>query len=271
MKKKDVIAEFEDYLRRKGLSVNSIASYTSTVYYYLQKYKVTDKDLLAYKGDLVSNKKPRTVNLRIQALNNFLKFLGMTDLHLQSIKLQEQTYLENVISDADYRFLKRRLFADKNDDLGMAVWFMGATGARVSELLQFKAEHVKCGYIDISSKGGKVRRIFIPRHLANKALLWLQKKEITSGYIFLNHNQQRITPRGLSAKLHEAARKYHLNVAEVHPHSFRHRFAKNFLDKYHDIALLADLLGHDSIETTRIYLKRTSTEQQEIVNRVVDW
>lgn len=271
MKTKSNIADFEEYLRHKGLAVNTIASYTSTIYYFFQKYSVNDKDLMAYKGWLTTHYKPRTVNQRIQALNCYFKFTGQTDFHIQSIKLQEQTYLENVISDADYRFLKRRLFADKNDDLGMVVWFLGATGARISELLQFKAEHVKCGYIDISSKGGKVRRIFIPRHLANRALAWLEEKGITSGYIFLNQHNQRITARGIVTKLHEAARKYHLNVKEVHPHSFRHRFAKNFLDKYHDIALLADLLGHDSIETTRIYLKRTSTEQQEIVNRVVDW
>lgn len=227
--------------------------------------------MLAYKGWLTSKYKPRTVNQRIQAINRYITFIGQPLLHIKSVKLQEQTYLENVISDADYRFLKRRLFEDKDTDLAMAVWFLGATGARVSELLQFKYEHVSSGYIDLSTKGGKVRRIFIPQHLVKKALPWLQQKGIASGYIFLNQNQQRITPRGLAAKLHKAARKYHLNVREVHPHSFRHRFAKNFLDKYQDIALLADLLGHDSIETTRIYLKRTSTEQQSIVNRVVDW
>lgn len=273
MKEKNISKDFVVYLQKEGLSANTIASYSSTIQYYLQQYGDTFsvKDLLAFKGDLSSRFKPRTVNLRIQAINRYLSFIGQGDKRLKSIRLQEKSFLEHVISDADYRFLKRRLFADHDADLGMAVWFLGATGARVSELLQFKAEHVRCGYIDLSTKGGKVRRIFIPRHLVSQALPWLQQKGVSSGYIFLNQQHERITARGLAAKLRQAARKYHLNVCEVHPHSFRHRFAKNFLEKYQDIALLADLMGHDSIETTRIYLKRTSTEQQALVDRIVDW
>lgn len=271
MKAKNINSDFMGYLRREGLSANTIKSYTTTLDYFLQHYRTTVNDLLAYKGWLTTRYKPRTVNLRIQAINRYLTFTGQPQLHLKAIRLQEQSFLEHVISDADYRFLKRRLFDDHDTDLAMAVWFLGATGARVSELLQFKVEHVRCGYIDLSTKGGKVRRIFIPHHLVTQAQLWLQQRGVSSGYIFLNQQHERITARGLATKLRQAARKYHLNVCEVHPHSFRHRFAKNFLEKYQDIALLADLLGHDSIETTRIYLKRTSTEQQAIVNRIVDW
>lgn len=273
MKQSQIIAAFTLYLQKEGLSANTLHSYISTIEYYLSRYPFppSDQDLLAYKGYLLTRYKPKTVNLRIQALNRFLDFENLSSMRIKSIKLQEKTFLENVISDADYRFFKKRLFADHNEDLAMAVWFLGATGARVSELLQFKAEHVQCGYIDLTTKGGKLRRIFIPQHLAREAASWLDRRHITSGYIFLNRQNQRITARGLSEKLRYAARKYHLNVKHVHPHSFRHRFAKNFLEKYLDIALLADLMGHESIETTRIYLRRTSTEQQTLVNQIVDW
>ena len=271
MKKSSGIIAFSYFLQKEGMSSNTQQAYLTTVTYFLQHYKPVSKDLLAYKGYLLSHYKPKTVNLRIQALNRYLSFIGMPDLRLKAIKIQAKPYLENVISDADYRFFKTQLFADQDPDLGMAVWFLGATGARVSELLQIKVEHVKAGYIDLSTKGGKVRRIYIPAHLAKEALSWLQQKNLASGYIFLNHNRQRITSRGLSQKLRDAARKYHLNVKEVHPHSFRHRFAKNFLEKYQDIALLADLMGHESIETTRIYLRRTATEQQTLFNQIVDW
>ena len=151
------------------------------------------------------------------------------------------------------------------------VWFMAATGARVSELLQIKAEHVQAGHIDLYTKGGKVRRIYIPRTLQNKALLWLSERQISSGYIFLNRFGQRITARGIAMQLKHFADKYGLKREVVYPHSFRHRFAKNFLEKYNDIALLADLMGHESIETTRIYLRRTASEQQEIVDKVITW
>lgn len=277
MFKQNLYLSFLLFLQKDGLSENTIKAYLSTIEQFYLRFgnasvdAISCTNLLAFKGFLTDKYKPKTVNQRIQAINRYLDFLGKSDMRLKAIKLQEKSFLENVISDADYRFLKARLFTDKEDDLAMAVWFLCATGARVSELLQFKVEHVRCGYIDLSTKGGKVRRIFIPQHLVLEASLWLQKKNIESGYIFLNKNGQRITARGLAQKLKGAAILYHLNVKEVHPHSFRHRFAKNFLEKYQDIALLADLMGHDSIETTRIYLRRTASEQQHLVNKIVDW
>lgn len=273
MRNNNKLSAFLLSLQKEGLSANTIRAYGSTVDYYLHYYgdAFLSNDLMAFKGNLTSRFKPKTVNLRIQAVNRYLSFVGLSDRRLRSVKIQNKTSLENVISDADYRFLKKRLFDDKNEDLAMAVWFLGATGARVSELLQFKVEHVQCGYIDLQTKGGKVRRIYIPKHLAKDAKKWLMQKAIFSGYIFLNRDGQRITARGLAQKLQEAAQKYHLNRNVVHPHSFRHRFAKNFIEKYKDLSLLADLMGHDSIETTRIYLRRTATEQQALVNRIIDW
>ena len=151
------------------------------------------------------------------------------------------------------------------------MWFLTATGARVSELVQIKAEHVQIGYLDIYSKGGKLRRLYIPKNLQTEALKWLDEKKISSGYLFLNRFGQRITTRGIAQQLKHFAEKYGLNRDVVYPHSFRHRFAKNFLDRFNDIALLADLMGHESIETTRIYLRRTASEQRAIIDKVVNW
>ena len=93
----------------------------------------------------------------------------------------------------------------------------------------------------------------------------------SDGYIFLNRFGERITSRGIAMQLKHFADKYGLKREVVYPHSFRHRFAKNFLERYNDIALLADLMGHESIETTRIYLRRTANEQRQIVDKVVNW
>ena len=204
-----MITRFKDYLAKTNLAKNTVASYVWTVNYFLSHYgEVNKKNLLAYKGYLVENFKPQTVNLRLQG---------------------------------------------------------------VSELLHIKVEHVKVGYLDLYSKGGKVRRLYIPKNLRNEALLWLKKKGVTSGYLFLNRFGQRITTRGIAQQLKHFADKYGLNRDVVYPHSFRHRFAKNFLDRFNDLALLADLMGHESIETTRIYLRRTASEQQKIVDKVVNW
>ena len=151
------------------------------------------------------------------------------------------------------------------------VRFLAATGARVSELVQIKAEHVFAGYFDIYTKGGKVRRLYIPKKLREEAVIWLKATSRTSGYLFLNRFGERITTRGISQQLKKYAIKFGLNPKVVYPHSFRHRYAKNFLDKFNDIALLADLMGHESIETTRIYLRRTASEQQAIVDKIITW
>jgi site-specific recombinase XerD len=116
-----------------------------------------------------------------------------------------------------------------------------------------------------------VRRIYIPKNLATKTLAWLEEISLESGYLFLNRFGEKITTRGIAHRLKDFAKEYGMDAKVVYPHSFRHRFAKNFLAKYNDIALLADLMGHESIETTRIYLRKTANEQQEIVNKVVTW
>ena len=151
------------------------------------------------------------------------------------------------------------------------VRYLAATGARVSELIQIKVEHVNLGYYDIYAKGGKIRRLYIPKKLREETQEWLETNNIDSGFLFLNRFGERITTRGISQQLKNFATKYGINPKVVYPHSFRHRFAKNFLEKFNDIALLADLMGHESIETTRIYLRRTASEQQEIVDKIITW
>ena len=263
--------EFKNYLEKTNFSKNTVDSYYFAVNQFYQQYDSMNKqNLKNYKIWLVENYKPKTVNLRIRAINCYLDFLKKGSLKLTFVKIQQKTYLENVISEADYTYLKNQLQKD-DIDWYMIVRFLAATGARVSELIQFKVEHVKLGYIDIYSKGGKLRRIYIPKQLKNEALFWLSERNQDSGFIFLNKYGERITTRGISGQLKKFAIKYDINPAVVYPHSFRHRFAKNFLSKCNDIAFLADLMGHESIETTRIYLRKTSTEQQELVDSIIDW
>lgn len=267
-----MLNDFEKHLRRENLSENTISAYLLTVRMYNQlSGEITKQNLLAFKGYLMETYKPKTVNLRIQAINKYLEFLKKDKLRLSVVKIQQKNFLENVISDADYKFLKNSLKKDGNMEWYFVVRYLAATGARVSELIQIKVEHVFKGYFDLYSKGGKLRRLYIPKTLKTETEAWLKDKGITSGYLFLNRFGERITVRGISQQLKNYANKYGLNSKVVYPHSFRHRFAKNFLDKYNDISLLADLMGHESIETTRIYLRKTASEQQEIVDKIVTW
>lgn len=266
------IKEFERHLIDMNLSRNTVISYLNTIKQYMNIYgNVTKKKLSGYKLWLIENYSPKTVNLRIRGINCYLEFIGKEKWKMPSVKIQQKTFLENVISEPDYEYFKKCLKQNNEMFWYFVVRFMAATGARVSELVKIKAEHVKTGYLDLYSKGGKLRRIYIPKALQKEALVWLHNKKYDSGFIFLNKYGKPITTGGIAKQLKILAKKYNIDPKVVYPHSFRHRFAKNFLEKCGDISFLADLMGHESIETTRIYLRKTATEQQEIVDRLVDW
>ena len=267
-----MIEEFERHLRGTNLSENTKASYLFAVRQYNDQYgEVTQKNLRAYKVWLIENYKPKTVNLRLRAINCYLESVGKEKWKLPFVRVQQKAFLENVISEADYEYFKNCLKRDNEMFWYFVIRFLAATGARVSELIQIKVEHIKLGHLDLYSKGGKLRRIYIPKALQDEALSWLAEKQQETGFIFLNKYGERITTRGISGQLKKLAVRYEIDPLVVYPHSFRHRFAKSFLERCNDIAFLADLMGHESIETTRIYLRKTATEQQEIVDKIIDW
>ena len=266
------IEQFAAFMRQSNRSPNTIASYCYAARQYTKLFgEFSKKNLLLYKAFLIERFKPKTVNIRLLAMNAYATSIGKPTLKIPLIRIQQKPFLENVISDADYAYFKRKLNNPAEQYWYFVIRFLAATGARISELLQLKVEHVNVGHIDIYSKGGKMRRIYIPQNLREEAIAWLSTRNQSSGFIFINRSGERITARGIAAQLKKLAIKYKLNPVVVYPHSFRHRFAKNFLEKFNDISLLADLMGHESIETTRIYLRRTSTEQRSIVDKVVTW
>lgn len=266
------IKDFEKYLQSTNLSKNTIVSYVFAIKQFKNQYDaVSKKNLRAYKVWLIENFKPKTVNLRLRAINCYLEFIEKSAWKVPFVRVQQKAFLENVISEADYKYFKSSLKEDNEQFWYFVIRFLAATGARVSELIQIKVEHVKMGHIDLYSKGGKLRRIYIPEKLQEEALTWFKSKNQDSGFIFLNKYGKRITTRGISGQLKKLGAKYGINPVVIYPHSFRHRFAKSFLERCNDIAFLADLMGHESIETTRIYLRKTSTEQRAIVDSIVDW
>ena len=187
------------------------------------------------------------------------------------IRHRNRSFLENVISLADYEYLKTCLLRDEKMNYYFAIRLMAGTGLRISELVQLKVEDIQLGYIDLYSKGNRLRRVYIPKSIRQPCLKWLTETNRTSGDLFLNRYGTRISANGIRSQLNHFAVLYNLDPSVLHPHAFRHLFAKNFIEHCSDIAMLSDILGHESIETTRLYLQRSSTEQQQIFNRVVNW
>lgn len=266
------IEDFESYLREKHLSDNSIKAYIkATTMFETMFSEWTMSNLNAYKDYLIASHKPQTVNLRILAINKYLAFTGRRKLQLRPIKLQGKFFCDKIISQDEYFRLKEGLTAENDKRWFFMVWTMGATGARVSELVQIRIEDIVSGYKDLVSKGGKSRRLYFPLPLRNEIMRWGTEEGRLTGFLFVNNRGEQITTRGFSIHLKKIAERYGIDKSVVYPHSFRHMFAKNFIEKYADISMLADLLGHENVKTTQIYLRRSSREQSMIVDNIVSW
>ena len=145
-----MLEKFETYLRSTNFAENTVASYLFAVRQYTEQYgEITKKNLKQYKVWLIESYKPKTVNLRLRAINCFLECLGKVALKLSFVKIQQKTFLENVISEADYTYFKTCLERDNEEFWYYVIRFLAATGARVSELIQIKVEHIKLGYLDL--------------------------------------------------------------------------------------------------------------------------
>lgn len=266
------IKQFEQYLTSRNLAPNTIQVYLYSVKQFYQMYhRLTSANLQKYKIQLMDQYKPQTVNLRIRALNSFLEQKDSSIPPLTMVRIQQKTFLDKIISEADYEYLIRRLYEDEEFTYYYLVRLITTTGVRVSEVVMFQVEDVYTGQKDIYSKGNKMRRIYIPTVLKQALMDWTASENRHKGALFLNRYRDPLSPCGIRSQLKMFSARYALNPDVMYPHSFRHRFAKNFIEKCGDIALLSDILGHESIETTRIYLRRSSTEQYAIINKVVNW
>lgn len=264
--------QFRKFLTERNMSDRTITAYSYAVKQFYGRYsQLTDKNLQLYKVFLIEHYKPQTVNLRLRAMNCFVRYRESSLCPVSMVHVQQKGFLEQIISQADYEFLKQRLWEDGEYNYYFLIRLMAATGVRISELVLFEIDDVKKGYRDIYSKGNKLRRVYIPAALKKAFEEWPGFSERSKGILFLNRFGTPLSASGIRFQLKVFAVRYGINPDVMYPHSFRHRFAKNFIEACPDIALLSDLLGHDSIETTRIYLRRSSQEQYRIVNQVVNW
>ena len=273
--------EFENYLKKLNLSNHTVTAYIGSVrLYFSREPKLSIGGLRRFRSYLITHYRPSTVNLRIHGINRYIRFkldvdeeewLFLKDFQLHSVKLPKKSFVDSTISNEDYQLMKKRLKEENKMLWYFIVRFLGATGARVSELTQIKVEHMATGYMDLYSKGNKLRRIYFPDSLCRETLAWCQSQNKKSGFLFVNRKGRPISARGIHCQLKSYARRYGIDTDTVYPPSFRHRFAINFLKEFNDISLLADLMGHENIETTRIYLTKSSREQQKLLDEMITW
>jgi len=269
---KNSMADYQLFLRGNGLSENTISSYIRSVGAFFSRYDRMDrKNLEDYRSYLASHYAPKTANLRILGINRYLSSQGRDDLRLAPVRVQQKNFIDGILSENDYQLLKKRLREDGALQWYFIVWGMGATGARLSELLKVKAEDIKAGWTDIHVKGGRLRRIHLPRRFREETAQWLRSEGVSSGYVFRNRNGKPFTAQSIALQLVPIAGRYGIDGKTVTPEAFRCLFARKFMEKEDDLLLLTELMGNESLEATRLYLRQTSDEQMEVVDRVVTW
>lgn len=271
MEIKSKLREFENYLWEKELAQNTIKAYIHHVSKYFEIYEeVSKNNLIEWKRSLLKRMKPKSVNHYITAISEYVKFIGKPELVMKKLKVQTLTAVENVIRREEFDFLLKRLKDDGKMKMYYLCLFLGKTGARVSELRQFKKADLLKGYAEIPTKG-KIRRVYFCESLRSEDVLSFFKDFKDNDFLFQNRWHQQITTRGIAQQLLNYAHKYGINEKVMHPHSFRHFFAVEFLKRDKDISLLADLMGHSSINTTAIYLRLNKQQQIDRLNSAMNF
>ena len=257
---------FKKWLENKGRSDNCVDTYVRGVELFYRKYKVMNVvNLTEYEKEINSKFSPKTVNLRIAGMTSYFRYTGFTGYEFRRAKEQKRTFCNNAINEEQYNQL-----IDWAKDNSIKAWLIAkviaGTGVRVSELIGLETKDLDRGYADIIGKGNKQRRIYFPNKLVEEI-----KDKCGKEYIVENRYGAQMTTRGVSQLLKNAGEKAGIPKEVMHPHSFRHFFAKQFLKEKNDISLLGDLLGHSDISTTAIYTRLTSEEQKEQINKLVNW
>ena len=229
------------------------------------------KDLTtAWKEHLKSQKfQPETVNAKLSALNKFLRFLGMEDCRVRYLKIQRKLFRrsDRELTKEDYTRLWSTANAQGKHRLALLMETICATGIRVSEVRYITVEAIQSGRADVSLKG-KIRTILLPGKLCRKLQKYAKKQKITSGEIFLTRSGKGVSRRQIWAEMKALCKQARVAPSKVFPHNLRHLFARTFYRVSRDVAKLADVLGHSSIETTRIYLISTGAEHVRQLERL---
>lgn len=262
------IDSFKEWLIEKERSQNTIDTYVGAVKKYFSEFpEVSKKNMIAFKQARLESGSPKTAANRCIAMNQFCDFIGKPECKVKSIKIHNQKTIENVPTLKEYQHLLKCLEEDGKWKLYWMIQYLARTGARVSEFVRLEKGHLEMGGATLWTKG-KVRKILIPESLIGQSRDYFAS--VPGKYLFPNKYGGQMTTRGVSEAIAKCE-KYGIRKEVLHPHAFRHLYAIQFLKNNKNIALLADLMGHESVDTTAIYLRMSAEEQRKQFNQAMDW
>ena len=267
------IREFSRYLREEERETATIDKYSRDVkdfFIWLKDREISRERMGEWRGYLLqAGRKPVTINGKLSALNKFLSFLGRNDCRIKYLKIQRRLFrsTEKQLSKQEYIRLMETAHSLGRERLALLMETICATGIRVSEVKYITAEAIRAGRTEIALKG-KIRTILLPGKLCRKLKKYAGKRKIVSGEVFLTRNGKGMSRRQIWAEMKSLCEKAGVAPSKVFPHNLRHLFAQTFYRVCRDVAKLADVLGHSSIETTRLYLISTEAEHVRQMERM---
>lgn len=261
------IAKFKEHLILEERSEITIEKYIRDVKAftaYTQNTVVTKETVISYKKHLQETYAVRSVNSMLASINSLFAFLNWHDLKVKSLKLQQQVFCpeEKELTKAEYARLCRTAERKHNERLNLILQTICGTGIRVSELQFITVEAVKQGEAVVNCKA-KTRSVFIVKELKQKLLRYAAEQGIKNGIIFVTRTGKPISRTNIWREMKALCIEANVNSQKVFPHNLRHLFARVFYGIEKDIAKLADILGHSSINTTRIYIISTGMEHRQ--------
>lgn len=262
----EIIQKFKEHLILEERSTATVEKYIRDVKafaVYLSSAEITKERVINYKKHLQDSYAERSVNSMLASINSLFSFLGWHELKVKSIKLQQQIYCpeEKELTKAEYTRLCRAAKHKHNERLNLILQTICGTGIRVSELQYITVESVRQGEATVSCKA-KTRSVFIVKELKKKLLRYAAGQGIKSGMIFVTRTGKPISRTNIWREMKALCNEAGVNPQKVFPHNLRHLFARVFYRIEKDIAKLADILGHSSINTTRIYIISSGTEHR---------
>ncbi len=268
---KNKLEQYAQYLQQEELADATIQIYLKQAELFLDflgKRELTKAAALAYKKGLQEKyTRLSTINLYLAALNRYLQYTGHADCVVKALRQQRRQCPDNVLSVGEYERLL--LWAKENgrEKYYCIMRTLALTGIRVSELAGLTVESLEQGSYIIRSKG-KNREIYLPDKLVADIRNYCACQRIEKGIIFRGKDQKPISRVAVYKMLVKMAECIGIPKERVHPHSFRHLFAVTYMRQYSNLFELADILGHASLETTRIYTVTTAEEKRRKINRI---
>lgn len=263
-----LVAEFSAHLKNEEKSQNTTEKYLRDVRMFAAHFRgteITKEMVIAYKSKLLAEHYAvRSVNSMLASLNSLFTFLGWSDCKVKSMKLQRQIYCpeEKELTKAEYLRLVNTAKRKGKERLNLILQTICGTGIRVSELEYITVEAAKSGKAVVALKG-KTRSVFLVKELQKKLLRYATEQNISSGTIFITRNGKPLSRTNIWREMKGLCQEAGVHPQKVFPHNLRHLFARVFYGIEKDLAKLADILGHSSINTTRIYIISTGSEHRK--------